>query len=102
MMRLRISRSAKDELDGTFDYWAERANIELASRMIYSITEHFTLLAGAPDIGRCCDEIAPGVRCFPAEKYPIYYCKARGATRILHIFYGAREQAGAYSGRKPR
>jgi toxin ParE1/3/4 len=94
-MRLRVSRSAQSDLDDIFVYWAKRAGLDVADRLIDAMEEQFALLAERPLMGRKCEEIAAGVRCFPAGKYLIYYRKARGALEILHVFHGARDQESA-------
>ncbi len=95
-MRLRVSRSAHRDLDDIFVYWARRAGVEIADRLIEAIEEQLALLAERPQIGKKCDDIAPGVRSFPAGKYLIYYRKTRAAVEILHIFHGARDQSAAF------
>jgi toxin ParE1/3/4 len=95
-MRLRITRSAKRDLDEIFVYWAQRASLEVADRLTDAILERIALLAERPMIGRKCEEITPGVRCFPAGKFLIYYRKTRTAVEILHIFHGAMEQKKAF------
>ncbi len=91
-MRYRISDDAEDDLDVIFLYWAERASLTIADRVIDGIVERFRLLGEFPKAGRSSDDIAPGVSCFPAGRYLIYYRRARKYTDILHIFHGAREQ----------
>ena len=93
MIRFRLSKNALQELDEIFVYWATRASLEVADRLVEALEEHFGLLGESPGIGRRCDEIADGVRCFPAGKYLIYYRKARGSVEILHVFHGARDQS---------
>jgi toxin ParE1/3/4 len=95
-MKYRLSREAEEDLDEIFFYWARRANVNVADRLIDRITERFWLLADFPDIGRKADDLAPGVRCFPAGKYLIYYRKTSRKIEILHVFHGARDQARAY------
>ena len=92
-MRLRVSRTARRDLDAIYDYWAERASPDIAGRLIYAITDQFSLIAESPDIGRACEEIAAGVRIFPVGKYLVYYRRARGLVTILQIQHGARDQA---------
>jgi toxin ParE1/3/4 len=94
--RYRISRHAESELDEIFLYWARRAGLEAADRLIDSITDRFWLLGEHPDAGRPSDEIATGVKCFPAGKYLIYYRRTRRGTEILHIFHGARSRKRAF------
>jgi len=95
-MRFRVSKDAQQDLDEIFIYWAERAGLRAAGRLIDSITGRFWVLGEYPAAGRPCEDIAPGARCFPAGKYLIYYRKTRRGTDILHIFHGARDQKRAF------
>jgi toxin ParE1/3/4 len=99
-MRYRVSRDAGRDLDEIILYWAKRAGLKVADRLIDGITERFWLLGEHPDAGRPSPDIAAGVKCFPAGKYLIYYRKARGAVDIPHIFHGARDQKKAFKERK--
>jgi toxin ParE1/3/4 len=94
-MRYRVSEVAERDLEEIFVYWAERANVDIADRLIDGIAERFWLLGEYPDAGRSCEDIAAGVKCFPAGRYLIYYRKSRQGTEILHIFHGARDQKRA-------
>jgi toxin ParE1/3/4 len=91
-MRVRVSKTARRDLDAIFDYWARRASPDIAGELIYSIKDRFAILAESPGIGRTCNEIAPGLRMFPAGKYLIYYRKGRGVLNIQQILHGARDQ----------
>jgi toxin ParE1/3/4 len=95
-MRYRVSEGAEHDLDEIFIYWAERASLEIADRIIDKITDRFWLLGEYPDAGKASDDIAAGVKCFPAGKYLIYYRATRRGTDILHVFYGARDQRKAF------
>jgi toxin ParE1/3/4 len=92
-MRYRVSREAEQDLAEIFLYWAKRAGLKVADRLIDSIMDRFWLL-GEHRISS--EDIAAGVRCFPAGKYLIYYRKTRRGTDILHIFHGARDQMRAF------
>lgn len=94
-MRFRVARSAEEDLDQIFAYWAERAGSETAERLVDAIVDRFALLAEFPQAGRACDDIAPAVRCFPVGRYLIYYRRIRKVVEILHIFQGARQQSSA-------
>ncbi len=98
-MRYRVSASAADDLENIFLYWAKRASLEVADRLVDGITERFWLLGEYPDAGRPCEDVAAAVKCFPAGEYLIYYRKTRRGTDILHIFHGAQDQKRAF--RKP-
>ena len=69
MKRYRVSKEAENDLDDIFAYWAERASLDIADRLIDAIVDRFWLLGEYPESGRECDDIKPGTRCFPAAKY---------------------------------
>jgi toxin ParE1/3/4 len=94
-MRYRVSADAEQDLDEIFVYWANRASVETADRIIDRITDRFWLLGEYPDAGRPVSNIAPGIKCFPAGKYLIYYRKTRRGTDILHVFHGSRDERKA-------
>lgn len=96
-MRIRLSKSAQRDLDGIFVYWAQRAGIDSADRLVDSITGRFAILGEFPNAGRLCHEIEEGVRCAPAGSYLVYYRKARGQVEVLHVFHGARNQRRAWN-----
>lgn len=95
-MRYRVSKDAERDLDEIFVYWAKRVSLEVADRLIDRITDRFWLLGEYPDSGKPVDEIAPGVKCFPAGNYLIYYRREARRTDILHVFHGAREQKQSF------
>lgn len=95
-MRYRVTGDAERDLDEIFLYWARRAGPSVADRLIDSITDRFRVLGEHPDAGRPAEDMAAGVKCFPAGKYLIYYRKAKRGTDILHIFHGAQDQKRAF------
>lgn len=99
-MRYRVSEGAARDLEEIFIYWAERVSLEIADRVIDKITDRFRLLGEYPDAGKVAQDIAPGVKCFPAGKYLIYYRSTRRGTDILHVFHGARDQRKAFKERR--
>jgi toxin ParE1/3/4 len=101
-MRYRVSENAERDLDEIFAYWAERASLEIADRVIDKITDRFWLLGEHPNAGRASDDVAAGVKCFPAGKYLIYYRVTRRGTYILHVFHGARDQRKAFKKARKR
>lgn len=85
---------------GFFVYWATRVSLEAADRVVDRITERFWLLGEHPGVGKLARYMAPGVRCFPAGNYLIYYRKTRRGTDIPHVFHGARDQMRAFKAPK--
>ena len=100
MKRYRVSKDAEKDLAEIFAYWAQRASPDIADRLIDAIVERFWLLGEYPEAGRACDDIEPGVRCFPAGQHLIYDRKARGGVEIAHVFRGSRNQRKAWRGSK--
>jgi toxin ParE1/3/4 len=91
-MPYRVAKAAEKDLDEIFLYWAKRAGLEVADRLIDNITDRFWLLSEYPEAGKPVESAGVGVKCFPAGKYLIYYRKTRKGTDILHIFHGVRDQ----------
>jgi toxin ParE1/3/4 len=101
-MRYRVSKPAERDLDEIFLYWAKRASLEVADRLMDGIVDRFWLLGEHPDAGRLSEDVASGIKCFPAGKYLIYYRATRQRTDILHVFHGARDQRKAFKLTKKR
>ena len=96
-MSYRVSRAAHRDLLEIFLYWAERASLKVADRIVERISARFRLLGEHPGAGKSAENIAPGVRCFAAGKYLIYYRKSRRTVDVLHIFHSARDQQATFS-----
>ena len=94
-MRFQVSKKAEQELDEIFVFWAKRAGLEIADRLIDSIEDRFALISDYPMVGRRCEELAPGVRSFPVGNYLVYYRKRQGAIQIQRVLHAARDQARA-------
>jgi toxin ParE1/3/4 len=70
----------------------ESGSLEIADRLIDSITERFYLLACHPHIGRHRDEdLRPGLRSFPVGEYVIVYRVEDKDVLILHVIRGSRD-----------
>ena len=95
-MRYRVSAEAERDLDEIFLYRAKRVSVEVAERLIDAITDRFWLVGEYPDAGKSAEDIARGVKCFPAGKYLIYYRRLSRRTDILHIFHAAQEQTRTF------
>jgi len=92
-MAHRVAPQAEAELDNIWYYVAkESGSVEIADRLIDSITERFHLLACHPHIGRHRDEdLRPGLRSFPVGEYVIIYRVEEKDVLILHVFRGSRD-----------
>lgn len=101
-MKYRLTEGAEGDLEEVFVYWAERAGLAVADRLIEAITDRFWLIGEYPSAGHLSEEISAGVRCFPAGKYLIYYRAKRDVLEILHIFHGSRDQKKGFKGKRRR
>jgi toxin ParE1/3/4 len=92
-MAHRVAADAEAELDNIWYYVAkESGSIEIADRLIDSITQRFYLLACHPHIGRHRDQdLCPGLRSFPVGEYVIIYHPEEEGVLILHVFQGSRD-----------
>ena len=92
----RVAPQAESDLDDIFDYVSrESGGIEIADRLIDSITGRFLLLARHPHIGRSRDdELRPGLRSFAVGEYVIIYRVQNSDVLILRVLQGRRDIAG--------
>ena len=69
-MAHRLAPQVEFELDDIWYYIArDSGSIEIADRLIDSITDRFFLLSHHPYVGRLRDDLRPGLRSFPVGQY---------------------------------
>ena len=83
---------ADSDLDEIWYYIATKSrSVEIADRLIDSVTDRFFLLASHPNIGRARDEdLRPGLRSFPVGEYVIIYRIQDEDVLILRVLRGSR------------
>jgi len=99
-MAHRVWRRATDDLDEIWYYVAtESASVEIANRLIDSITSRFLLLASHPHLGRRRDDdLGVGSRSFPVGEYVIIYCVENEDVLILRVVHGRRDLEALFGG----
>ena len=97
-MAHRIAPRAETDLDDIWLYVAkESSSIEIANRLIDTITDRFVVLGRFPYIGRSREEdFGPGCRSMPVGGYVIVYCVEDGDALILRVVHGRRELAALF------
>ena len=92
-MAHRLAPWAEVELDEIWLWTAkESGSVDIADRLIDSITERFFLLTRYPHMGRPRDDdLRPGLRSFPVGRYVIIYRAESEDVQILHIVAAARD-----------
>lgn len=92
-MAHRLAPEAVADLDGIWYYVArESGSLEVADRLIDTITARFSLLACNPHVGRRRDDdLRPGLRSFSVGSYVIVYRVEDLDVRILRVLWGGRD-----------
>lgn len=92
-MAHRLAPEAEAELDDIWYYVAmESRSIEIADRVVDSITDRFFLLSVYPHLGRRRDaDLRPGLRSFPVGEYVIIYRIEDEDVLIVHVTRGSRD-----------
>jgi toxin ParE1/3/4 len=92
-MAHRVAPRAEADLDDIWLYVAkESGSVDVATRLIDSITDRFCLLAGFPYAGRSrARDFGAGMRSFPVSESVIIYCVEGDDVFILRVVHGSRD-----------
>ena len=92
-MAHRLAPRAETDLDDIWYYVAkESGSIEIANRLIDTLTDRFFILAGFPSVGRARDDdFGPGCRSVAVGEYVIVYCFENEEVLILRVVHGRRD-----------
>ena len=95
----RVSPRAEADLDDIWLYVArESSSLEVADRLIDSITQRFLFLADFPQSGRARDNsFGTSLRSFPIGEYVIVYCVVGSDVFILRVVHGRRDLEDLFS-----
>jgi toxin ParE1/3/4 len=94
-MAALIAPLAEADLDDIWPYVAkESGSMEIATRLIDSITDRFLFLSNFPHAGRVRHrELGAGMRTFPVGEYLIIYSEEAQDVFILRVVHGSRDFA---------
>jgi toxin ParE1/3/4 len=93
MSRIRVAGPAEQDLDDIWYYTAKKSgSMDIANRLVDSISKAFPLLARVPVAGARRDEIEPGLRGFPVGNYIVYYRKIGDRVVSSRVIHGMRDQ----------
>ena len=92
-MAHRVAQRAEADLDDIWLYAAkESSSIEIANRLIDTITDRFFTLARFPYMGRSREgNFGPGYRSLPVGEYVIAYCFENEDVLVLRVVHGRRQ-----------
>ncbi|MEI6082843.1 MAG: type II toxin-antitoxin system RelE/ParE family toxin [Verrucomicrobiota bacterium] len=89
-MRLRVTLQAEIDLAELADRIAND-DPQAALSILELIEQKSRLLCDYPELGRQRDELASGLRSFPANSYVIFYRIAADELQIIRVLHGARD-----------
>ena len=87
---------AKADLSDIWQFMAEDSD-DQADAFIDLIDQKFQLLAQQAWLGRRLEELAEGLRSFPAGRYVIFYLPISGGVQIVRVLHGARDIEAAFT-----
>lgn len=90
-MAHRLAPEARADLDEVWFYVAGNASVEIADRLVDSITARFVLLSTYPRVGRRRDDLREGMRAFPIGDYLVLYRAEGNDVLILRVVRGSRD-----------
>ncbi len=94
MSEFRLAPEAEAELDDIWLHIArESGSIDIATRVVEKIADHFWLLARYPYLGRArAEDLRPGLRSFPVgDCLIIHRIVEDDVVLILHVVHGSRD-----------
>ena len=82
-----ISPEASQDLDGIFDYFAQK-NVEAGERFVISFKRKCEKLLQFPNMGRRYQELEPSLRGIPLDNYIILYRLKNDDIEIVRVVSG--------------
>lgn len=89
-MRLIVAPAARRDLEDIWAYIGKESGV-FADEMIDRIVAAAERLTEHPELGRLRDELAPGLRCFPVDRYLVFYRVGEEIIEIARVLHGARD-----------
>jgi toxin ParE1/3/4 len=96
MSTLRFSLEAEQDINDIYDYLEER-NPDAAARIVREMRDLCDRLSRLPGMGRRREELAPGLRSMPSDRYLIFYRETNGGIEIVRILHSSRNLGTFFS-----
>lgn len=87
MIALRFAPRARADIDGIWNYTAQKWNLDQAEAYLLAIDQALGLLQENPRLGRSADEIGHGLYKFPVASHVIYYRLTSGSLNIVRVLH---------------
>jgi len=90
-MSYLLRPAAETDLDDIWNFTANRWTDDQANRYYRQLIDAFERLAGAPALGRSCDEIRSGYRRYNVEAHVVFYRIVGDDVEIVRILHARRD-----------
>ena len=87
----RFTIPASRDIEGILDYAAAQGDFDAAERLLNRINRKCDLLLGFPEMGRSRDELAPGLRSFPIDRFLICYTEIENGIEVARVINGYQD-----------
>jgi toxin ParE1/3/4 len=91
MAKYVLSPLAEVDLDGIWDYSADRWGNVQANDYLAKLREIIARIAARPSRGRACDDIRPGYFRISAVSHVVFYKKVSGGVEIVRVLHQSME-----------
>ena len=81
---------AQDDITEIWGYIADDRELQ-ADAFGDRLDAKFQLLARQPGLGRVREELAPGLRSFPVERYVVFYEPVLDGIAVVRVLHSARD-----------
>jgi toxin ParE1/3/4 len=96
-MKLVFRPEAEADLADIYDHIAADSPAR-AKRFVALLRERCGALRQHPRMGRTRDELRPGLRSLPVERYLVIYRVREGAVEVAAVIHGSRDVAALFPG----
>ena len=88
--RCIVSNRARRDLNGILNCIG-KDDPESAVAFVDRLESTFKRLIRFPHLGRVREELGPGIRGYPIERYVVLYRTTDAGVEIVHVLHGARD-----------
>lgn len=95
--QFRLTKPAIQDIEQITDYIANQSGFDQADRFLNKLDAKFAKIAQFPNLGRQRDEILPGLRSIPIDKYLILYMVIEQDVEIFRVVNGYRDLSALFT-----
>ena len=88
--RYRLTKQAEQDVLGIWLHIAAD-NMTAADKLVDEFTGTYKRLASFPQVGTSMEQYRPGLRCFSAGNYLIFFTPVDDGIEVYRVLHGARQ-----------